>query len=148
LRCRAARLLAALPACIFACAEAHALAEPEEQELRRMYADHLQQFIASQGELTDPSCNVSAKGCSVRLLDSRRDYRLVAFKKKGCHVAPPAGFTCSFEARVTCDYLLQGKPAPEVADLYCGPLFNKISTYTALVEYGDRGWAIARFVPG
>ena len=82
------------------------------------------------------------------MLDTRRDYRFVTLKKLACRPAQGTAFACSFRAKVTCDYFSKGMPAPEVADLYCGPLFNKDSTYTALLEYLSEGWQIVQFVQG
>lgn len=124
------------------------LAEPTEKELRRAYLDFLYDFVAIQGEFVDPGCSLEAAGCSVRLLDIRRDYRLVAFKKTACHATLSTGFACSFEARVTCSYTAKTKPSAAVADLYCDPVFNKTSTYVAQLDYTPDGWLISRFLEG
>ena len=124
------------------------LAEPTEKELRRAYLDFLYDFVAIQGEFVDPGCSLEAAGCSVRLLDIRRDYRLVAFKKTACHATEPTGFACSFEARVTCSYTAKTPPNAAVADLYCDPVFNKTSTYVAQLEFTPEGWLISRFLEG
>jgi len=125
-----------------------ALSEPGEAELRRAYAAHLQQFLATQGQIVDAGCNIAGKGCAVVLLDTRRDYRLQEFKKRGCHPEQPVGYACSFQATVTCAYSVKGKPNPLVADLYCGPLFNKSSIYTAVFEYAGGTWMLSRFTQG
>lgn len=124
------------------------LAEPGEPDMRRAYAAYLQQSFAKQGTLLDPRCNVAGKGCSVVLLDIRRDYRLKQFKKRKCDPERPIGFACSFQATVACAYSSNGKPNPLVADIYCGPLFNKPSVYNAVFEYDRGGWTIARFTQG
>ena len=124
------------------------LEEPAQDELRRAYIGHLREFLVAQGNLAESGCNLAGKGCSVLLLDTRRDYRLVGFRKTACLAAVPAGFVCSFEAHVSCAYSAKGRPNPSATDLYCGPLFNKTSSYTALLEYGETGWAISRFVQG
>ena len=108
----------------------------------------LKASLAAQGTFTDPNCDVGGKGCSVRLLDMRRDYRLTAFKRRSCRVAGDTAFVCQFDANVRCAYSAQGKPKPEVADLYCGPLYNKTSAFTALFHYQAPGWIIERFVTG
>lgn len=126
----------------------HALVEPDEREMRGAYVAFLQESIVSQGSLTDRACNIGAKGCSVVLLDMRRDYRVVAFKKRECRIAGDTAFVCRFDAKVTCAYSSEGKPKPDVADLYCGPLYNKTSAYTALFHYQAPGWVIQRFVSG
>lgn len=128
---------------------AGALTEPTEKELRRAYLDFLYDFVAIQGEFVDPGCSLEgAAGCTVRLLDIRRDYRLVAFKKSKCHSTEPTGFACSFEARVTCRYTASTKPDAAVADLYCDPVFNKTSTFVAQLDYTADGWLITRFLEG
>lgn len=128
---------------------ADALTEPTEKELRRAYLDFLYDFVAIQGEFVDPGCSLEgAAGCTVRLLDIRRDYRLVAFKKRKCHSTEPTGFACSFEARVTCRYTASTKPDAAVADLYCDPVFNKTSTFVAQLDYTADGWLITRFLEG
>ncbi|MFO1155579.1 MAG: hypothetical protein U1E43_01835 [Rhodospirillales bacterium] len=140
-------LLLPLPA--FAAGSGAGLAEPTEKELRHAYLDFLYDFVAIQGEFVEPGCSLeSAVGCSVRLLDIRRDYRLVAFKKTACHATEPTGYACSFEARVTCSYTAKTKPSADVADLYCGPVFNKTSTYVAQLDYTQDGWLISRFLEG
>lgn len=126
----------------------HALVEPDEREMRGAFVEFLQESIVSQGSLTDRACNVGAKGCSVVLLDMRRDYRLVTFKKRDCRIAGDTAFVCRFDAKVTCVYFTNGKRRPDVADLYCGPLYNKTSAYTALFHYQAPGWVIQRFVSG
>jgi hypothetical protein len=125
-----------------------ALVEPDEREMRGAYVLFLKDSLASQGKFADPNCNVAAKGCSVVLLDMRRDYKLVAFKKRECRTAGNTVFVCLFDAKVTCVYSAQGKPNPDVADLYCGPLYNKTSAYTALFHYQAPGWVIQQFVQG
>lgn len=124
------------------------LTEPTEKELRQAYLDFLYDFVMIHGELVDPSCNLAGAGCAVRLLDVRRDYRLGAFKKTSCHPTEPTGFACSFEATVSCKYVTKTPTAPEVADLYCEPVFNKSSTYVAQLEMTADGWLITRFLEG
>lgn len=144
-----AALFAALLLPLPAIAASPGLTEPTEKELRRAYLDFLYDFVAIQGEFVDPGCSLeAAAGCSVRLLDIRRDYRLVAFKKTACHATEPTGFACSFEARVTCKYTANTKPSADVADLYCDPVFNKTSTYVAQLDYTPDGWLISRFLEG
>ena len=72
---------------IFTASPGHALVEPDEREMRGAFVEFLQESIVSQGSLTDRACNIGAKGCSVVLLDMRRDYRLVTFKKRECRTA-------------------------------------------------------------
>jgi hypothetical protein len=124
-----------------------ALVEPDEREMRTAYVSFMHDSLASQGQLADPRCDL-AKGCSVQLLDMRRDYRLVSFKKRGCRPSGDTMFVCRFEANITCVYLTEGKPDPQVQDLYCGPLYNKTSTYTALFHYQAPGWILYKFVQG
>lgn len=127
---------------------ADALVEPSDKELRRAYIDFLYDFVAIHGDFVDPGCSLEGAGCAVRLLDVRRDYRLVTFKKKACHPTEPAGFACSFETTVTCKYTTKTSPGPMVADLYCDPVFNKSSTYVAQLEITPEGWLITRFLEG
>jgi hypothetical protein len=127
---------------------AQALTEPGEADMRRAYVAYLQQFLTTQGQVLDPACNIARNGCSVALLDTRRDYRLKEFRKQACHPEQPAGFACSFQANVTCTYSSKGKPNPLVADLYCGPLLNKTSSYTAVFEYARGSWVLSRFTQG
>jgi hypothetical protein len=125
-----------------------ALVEPSEREMRGAYLSFLKESLATQGAFANPNCDLAAKGCSVVLLDMRRDYRLAGFKKRECRVSGNTAFVCRFDANVTCAYLSQGKPNPHVADLYCGPLYNKTSVFTALFHYQAPGWIIQRFVSG
>lgn len=124
------------------------LIEPTEKELRQAYLDFLYDFVAIHGEMMDPGCSLAGAGCSVQLLDVRRDYRMTAFKKKACHPTEPVGFACSFEATVTCRYTTKVPTASDVADLYCEPVFNKSSTYIAQLEVTSEGWLITRFLEG
>lgn len=142
------RLILSLVFLPLAAAPSHALVEPEEREMRGAFVTFLKESLVSQGALANSACDVGGKGCSVVLLDMRRDYRLVAFKKRDCRVAGDTAFVCRFDAKVTCAYLADGKPKPEVADLYCGPLYNKTSAYTAMFHYQAPGWVIQRFVSG
>ncbi len=142
------RLILSLALLPLAAAPSHALVEPEEREMRGAFVTFLKESLVSQGALANSACDVGGKGCSVVLLDMRRDYRLVAFKKRDCRVAGDTAFVCRFDAKVTCAYLVDGKPKPEVADLYCGPLYNKTSAYTAMFHYQAPGWVIQRFVSG
>ena len=86
--------------------------------MRGAFVTFLKESLVSQGALADSACNVGGKGCSVVL----------------------------FDAKVACAYSADGKPRPDVADLYCGPLYNKISVYTAMFHYQAPGWVIQRFV--
>lgn len=142
------RLILSLVFLPLAASPSHALVEPEEREMRGAFVAFLKESLVSQGALANSACDVGGKGCSVVLLDMRRDYRLVAFKKRDCRVAGDTAFVCRFDAKVTCAYLVDGKPKPEVADLYCGPLYNKTSAYTAMFHYQAPGWVIQRFVSG
>jgi len=135
-------LLGAAEAC------ASGLTEPSEKELRQAYLDFLYDFVAVHGDFVDPGCNLAAAGCTVQMLDVRRDYRLTAFKKKACHPSEPAGFVCSFEATVACKFTAKGASRSDVADLYCEPVFNKSSTFVAQVEVTSEGWLITRFLEG
>ena len=136
------RLILSLALLPLAAAPSHALVEPEEREMRGAFVTFLKELLVSQGALANSACDVGGKGCSVVLLDMRRDYRLIAFKKRDCRVAGDTAFVCRFDAKVTCAYLVDGKPKPEVADLYCGPLYNKTSAYTAMFHYQAPGWVI------
>ena len=141
-------LVIGLAVSIAAGVDASGVTEPSEKELREAYLDFLYDFVAIHGDFIDPGCSLAKAGCSVRMLDVRRDYRLAAFKKKACHPTEPAGFACSFEAPVTCKYSTKGTPPPDVADLYCEPVFNKSSTLIAQLEVTADGWLITRFLEG
>ena len=141
-----ARVVLSLLFIPLAASPSHALVEPEEREMRGAFVTFLKESLVSQGALADSACNVGGKGCSVVLLDMRRDYRLISFKKRECRVAGDTAFVCRFDAKVACAYSADGKPRPDVADLYCGPLYNKISVYTAMFHYQAPGWVIQRFV--
>jgi hypothetical protein len=125
-----------------------ALVEPSEREMRGAYLSFLKESLTAQGKFADPNCDLAVKGCSVVLLDMRRDYRLAGFKKRECRASGDTAFVCRFDANVSCAYLSAGKPNPVVADLYCGPLYNKTSVFTALFHYQAPGWVIQRFVSG
>lgn len=133
---------------MLAAASAVALAEPSEKEVRRAYLDFLYDFVALQGDFVDPACSLEGQGCSVHLLDVRRSYRLVSFRKVGCHPEEAAGFACSFEVNVSCTWTAKVAPDPAVADLYCEPVFNKVSTLVARISYSRDGWTITRFLQG
>lgn len=133
---------------VAASSAAHELTEPSEKELRQAYLDFLYDFVAIHGDFIDPGCSLAGAGCAVRMVDVRRDYRLAAFKKKACHPAEPAGFVCSFEATVTCKFTAKGASRPDVADLYCEPVFNKSSTFVAQLEVTADGWLLTRFLEG
>lgn len=124
------------------------LVEPSEKELRGAYLDFLHDFVASQGEFVDPACALDGAGCTVRLLDVRRTYRLVSFKKIACQPAEAAGFVCRFDVKVACAWTSNVPADPAVADLYCEPVFNKVSSLVARVSYSGDGWVIARFLQG
>lgn len=104
------RLILSLVFLPLAAAPSHALVEPEEREMRGAFVTFLKESLVSQGALANSACDVGGKGCSVVLLDMRRDYRLVAFKKRDCRVAGDTAFVCRFDAKVTCAYLADGKP--------------------------------------
>lgn len=125
-----------------------ALVEPTEREMLGAYLSFLKESLTAQGQLADPNCDLARKGCSVVLLDMRRDYRLAGFKKRECRSSGDTAFVCRFDADVRCAYLSHGKPNPVVADLYCGPLYNKTSVFTALFHYQAPGWVVQRFVSG
>lgn len=125
-----------------------ALVEPSEAEMRAAYIDDFQKSMSAQGRLANPGCNLAVKGCSVVLLDMRRDYRLIGFKKKKCHPVEPTGFACAFQANVSCAYSAGGKANPYVTDIYCGPLTNKTSSFIAIFTFVQRAWVIDRFVQG
>ena len=107
--------------------------------MRGAFVAFLKELLVSQGAFADGACNVGGKGCSVVLLDMRRDYRLISFKKRDCRIAGDTAFVCRFDAKVTCAYSADGKPRPDVADLYCGPLYNKTSAYTRHVPLPGAG---------
>jgi hypothetical protein len=132
----------------FAVPASDALVEPTEREMLGAYLSFLKESLTAQGKFADPNCDLARKGCSVVLLDMRRDYRLAGFKKRECRTAGNTVFVCRFDANVSCAYLSGGKPNPVVADLYCGPLYNKTSVFTALFHYQAPGWVIQRFVSG
>lgn len=142
------RVILSLVLNLLAASPSHALVEPEEREMRGAFVAFLKESLVSQGAFADGACNVGGKGCSVVLLDMRRDYRLISFKKRDCRIAGDTAFVCRFDAKVTCAYSADGKPRPDVADLYCGPLYNKTSAYTAMFHYQAPGWVIQRFVSG
>jgi hypothetical protein len=142
------RLIFPLAFVPFAVSASGALLEPSEREMRGAYLSFLKESLAAQGKFANPDCDLATKGCSVVLLDMRRDYRLAGFKKRECRAGGITAFVCRFDVKVTCVYLSQGKPNPIVADLYCGPLYNKTSVFTALFHYQAPGWVIQRFVSG
>ena len=127
---------------------ANVLSEPSEKELRQAYLDFLYDFVSIHGDFVDPGCKLSGAGCTVQMLDVRRDYRLTAFKENACHPSEPAGFVCSFEATVLCKFSAKGASRSDVADLYCEPVFNKSSTFVAQLEVTNEGWLITRFLEG
>jgi hypothetical protein len=97
--------------------------------------------VASQGQLVDPKCNVSMKGCSVRLLDNAPRLSLTGFKKRVCRAA--GGIAFAFRT-----YFARGEPNRQVADLYCDLLYNKTSTYTAQFHHQAPGWVEQQCVQG
>jgi hypothetical protein len=125
-----------------------ALVEPDEREMRGAFVSFLQESVVSQGQLVDPKCNLSTKGCSVRLLDMRRDYRLAGFKKRVCRPAGDTAFGVPLRGKGDLRLLHTGQAQPQVADLYCDPLYNKTSTYTAQFNYQAPGWVVQKFVQG
>jgi hypothetical protein len=141
-------VLLAVPLALSSFSPESALVEPDEREMRGAFVFFLRESMASQGQLVDPKCHLSMKGCAVRPLDMRRDYRLAGFKKRVCRPAGDTAFVCRFEARVTCAYFTQNKRNPQVADLYCDPLCNETSTCTAQFHYQAPGWVVQKFVQG
>lgn len=126
----------------------HRAKEPTEKELKAAYAEQVRKTLATEGNLNDSNCRIDGKGCTVSLLDMRRSYQLSSFHKRSCYPETGGDFVCSFDAHLHCTYFSSGRAQPYVADLYCGPLANKTSTYTASLFWHRNTWVIRKFVQG